>query len=360
MNAERERVESFGRLEDGLRQASDWYHWGPYLSERQWGTVREDYSAGRHGVGVPPARPRALARLPLGRGRPRRLLATSSSGSASALALWNGARPDPQGADLRPDRATQGNHGEDAKEYWWYLDALPSHAWNRWRYHYPQARVPLRRPGRRERAGAASSTRSTSCSTPGAFDDDRYWIVEVDYAKADPHDLLMTVRVTNAGPEADDAARAADRLVPQHVVVGRRRRAAAGAARRAARRASSTEHPFLGDAWSCVGPTGDAARCCSATTRRTPSACSAARRTSAVPEGRDQRPRRRRAPTTVDPDGAGTKAAFWYQLTVAAGRDRDRARPAAAGGATVADPWRDFDDGAAASGSPRRTSSTPS
>ena len=70
-------------------------------------------------------------------------------------------------------------------------------------------------------AAAASSTPSTSCSTPASFDDDRYWIVEVDYAKADPHDLLMTVRVTNAGPEADDAARAADRLVPQHVGVGR-------------------------------------------------------------------------------------------------------------------------------------------
>ena len=72
--AERQRVETFGRLEDGLRQAGDWYHWGPYLSERQWGTVREDYSAGGDGVGVLPARPRPLARVPLGRGRARRLL----------------------------------------------------------------------------------------------------------------------------------------------------------------------------------------------------------------------------------------------------------------------------------------------
>ena len=74
MSVERERVEPFGRLEDGLRQAGDWYHWGPYLSERQWGTVREDYSADGEAWDVPAPRPRPLARLPLGRGRARRVL----------------------------------------------------------------------------------------------------------------------------------------------------------------------------------------------------------------------------------------------------------------------------------------------
>ena len=82
-----------------------------------------------------------------------------------ALALWNGRDP------ILKERifgltGNQGNHGEDAKEYWWYLDALPSHAWNRWRYHYPQREYPVRRSRRRERRAAASSTRSTSCSTP--------------------------------------------------------------------------------------------------------------------------------------------------------------------------------------------------
>ena len=101
--AERRRVETLGRLENGLRQAGDWYHWGPYVSERQWGTVREDYSAERHGVGVPAARPRPLARLPLGRGRPGRLLRRRAAPLPRARALER-ARPDPEGADLRPHR----------------------------------------------------------------------------------------------------------------------------------------------------------------------------------------------------------------------------------------------------------------
>ena len=96
----------------------------------------------------------------------------------------------------------EGNHGEDVKEYWWYLDALPSHAWNRWRYHYPQCAFPyadlLAENGRRGKIDPEYELLDT-----GVFDDDRYWVVEVDYAKADPTDLLMTVEVTNAGPEAD-------------------------------------------------------------------------------------------------------------------------------------------------------------
>ena len=104
----------------------------------------------------------------------------------------------------------EANHGEDVKEYWWYLDAVPSHAWNRWRYHYPQAAFPyddlVAENGRRGKLDPEYELLDT-----GVFDDDRYWIVEVDYAKADPTDLLMTVRVTNAGPDDRHAARAARR-----------------------------------------------------------------------------------------------------------------------------------------------------
>ena len=96
----------------------------------------------------------------------------------------------------------QGNHGEDVKEYWWYLDALPSHAWNRWRYHYPQEAFPyqdlLDVNARRSRTEPEYELLDT-----GAFDGDRYWITEVHYAKAGPDDLLMTIQVTNAGPEDD-------------------------------------------------------------------------------------------------------------------------------------------------------------
>ena len=115
-----------------------------------------------------------------------------------ALALWNGRDP------ILKERmfgltGPQGNHGEDVKEYWWYLDALPSHAWLRWRYHYPQAEFPyadlVAENGRRGRASPSTSCWTRGCSTRTATG----W--STWYAKADPHDLLMEISVTNAGPE---------------------------------------------------------------------------------------------------------------------------------------------------------------
>ncbi|MET0883444.1 MAG: glucosidase, partial [Acidimicrobiales bacterium] len=199
-SAERSRVEQFGQLENGLRQAGDWYLWGPYLSERQWGTVREDYSADGD----------AWAYLPHDHARSR-AYRWGEDGMAGfsdieqrlclGLALWNGRDP------ILKERmfgltGAEANHGEDVKDYWWYLDAVPSHAWNRWRYHYPQGEFPyadlLAENGRRGKLDPEYELLDT-----GAFDEDRYWICEVDYAKADPTDVLMTIRVTNAGPAAD-------------------------------------------------------------------------------------------------------------------------------------------------------------
>ncbi|MCF7551532.1 glucosidase [Pseudonocardia sp. WMMC193] len=200
MGAERERAAGFGRLDLGLRQASDWYLWGPYLAERQWGTVREDYSPDGE----------AWTHLPHDHARSR-AYRWGEDGLAGfsdveqrlclGLALWNGRDP------ILKERiygltGDEGNHGEDAKEYWWFLDAVPSHAWNRWRYHYPHAAFPYEDL----RATNAARTRAEpeyELLDTGVFDDDRYWVVEVDYAKADPTDLLMTVRVTNAGPEPE-------------------------------------------------------------------------------------------------------------------------------------------------------------
>jgi hypothetical protein len=198
--AERSRVEGFGHLEDGLHDASPWYWWGPYLSERQWGTVREDYSADGEAWNYLPhdhARSRAYRWGEEGMAG----FSDVEQRLCLALALWNGRDP------ILKERmfgltGAQANHGEDVKEYWWYLDAVPSHAWNRWRYHYPQRAFPyddlIRVNGQRTRLEPEYELLDT-----GAFDGDRYWIVEVDYAKAEPHDLLMTVRVTNAGPDAD-------------------------------------------------------------------------------------------------------------------------------------------------------------
>jgi mannosylglycerate hydrolase MGH1-like protein len=200
MGAERDRVEGFGGFEDGTRGATDWYLWGPYLSERQWGTVREDYSPDGE----------AWSYLPHDHARSR-AYRWGEDGLAGfsdveqrlclALALWNGRDP------ILKERAfgltgDEGNHGEDVKEYWWYLDAVPSHAWNRWRYHYPQRAFPYE-PLRVENGRRGKLDPEYELLDTGAFDDDRYWVVEVHYAKDGPRDLLMTVEVTNAGPEAD-------------------------------------------------------------------------------------------------------------------------------------------------------------
>src|SRR6204780_5390451 len=118
-----------------------------------------------------------------------------------AFAFWNGVDP------ILKDRifgltGPQGNHGEDAKEYWWYLDSTPTHSWMRWRYAYPQQAFPYRalidENARRDRTVGAFELLDT-----GIFTQARYWEITVDYAKAAPDDICMLVRIRNAGP--DDA-----------------------------------------------------------------------------------------------------------------------------------------------------------
>jgi hypothetical protein len=199
-SAERQRIQDFGRLDLGLRQASDWYLWGPYLSERQWGTVREDYSADGD----------AWSYLPHDHARSR-AYRWGEDGLAGfcdveqrlclALALWNGRDP------ILKERAfgltgAEANHGEDVKEYWWYLDALPSHAWNTWRYHYPQRAFPYQQLLDESRKRGKLDPEYELLDT-GIFDDGRYWVVDVHYAKADPTDILMSINVTNVGPDTE-------------------------------------------------------------------------------------------------------------------------------------------------------------
>ena len=199
-SVERQRIEGFGRLDLGLHQASDWYLWGPYLSERQWGTVREDYSPDGD----------AWNYLPHDHARSR-AYRWGEDGLAGfcdieqrlclALALWNGRDP------ILKERSfgltgAEANHGEDVKEYWWYLDAVPSHAWNSWRYHYPQRAYPYQQLLDENRRRGKLDPEYELLDT-GIFDDDRYWVVDVQYAKADPTDILMTISVTNAGPDTE-------------------------------------------------------------------------------------------------------------------------------------------------------------
>jgi hypothetical protein len=312
---ERTRVDSFGQLENGLRQASDWYLWGPYLSERQWGTVREDYSADGD----------AWSYLPHDHARSR-AYRWGEDGMAGfsdveqrlclALALWNGRDP------ILKERmfgltGAQANHGEDVKEYWWYTDAVPSHAWNRWRYHYPQAAFPyddlIAENGRRGKLDAEYELLDT-----GAFDEDRYWIIEVDYVKADPTDLLMIVRVTNAGPEAETLhvlptvwfrnTWAWDVDAPTPQLHGRPDGVIA------------IDHPFLGDLELLAGPGPDGSAptalfCENETNDQR--LYGATPRTPYPKDGINDHVVDGRA--TVNPEGHGTTAALWYQVHVAPG-----------------------------------------
>src|ERR1051325_728391 len=137
MSAERERVRTFGHPEDGLGQAGDWYLWGPYLSERQWGTVREDYSATGDAWNYFPhdhARSRAYRWSEDGIGG----ISDFKQHLCFAFAFWNERDP------ILKERLfgltnPQGNHGEDVKELYWYTDNTPSHSFMRMIYRYPQA-----------------------------------------------------------------------------------------------------------------------------------------------------------------------------------------------------------------------------
>jgi hypothetical protein len=176
-----------------------WRLWGPYLAERAWGTVREDYSADGDAWRYFPhdhARSRAY------RWNEDGLLGISDLDQhlCFAPALWNGADA------ILKERAFgltghEGNHGEDAKEYWFYLDNLPSHAYMKALYKYPQRAFPY------ERLVAESARRGKDdpefeLLDTGAFDGDRYFDVLVEYAKGGPTDLLIRLTVTNRGPDA--------------------------------------------------------------------------------------------------------------------------------------------------------------
>jgi hypothetical protein len=324
MGAERDRIAGFGRLDLGLKQASDWYLWGTYLSERQWGTVREDYSADGEAWDYLPhdhARSRAyrwgedgLAGFSDVEGR-----------LCLGLSLWNGADP------ILKERiygltGSQGNHGEDAKEYWWFADAVPSHAFNRWRYHYPQRAFPYE-DLRAENARRTRHDPEYELLDTGVFDDDRYWVVEVDYAKADPTDVQMRIRVTNAGPET----------ATLHVLPHLWYRntwswdGSAPPALTADGDRVRTVHPFLGELELTAEPgPSDWLFCANETnTRRLYGTDGPAYPKDGINDHVVG------GAASVDPDRTGSKCAAWYQLTVAGGATAEvrlRLRPAGGNG----------------------------
>ncbi|HEU4571276.1 MAG TPA: hypothetical protein VFR93_01205 [Candidatus Limnocylindrales bacterium] len=184
---------------DEARRGVPWRRWGPYLSERQWGTVREDYSPNGDAwsyLSHDQARSRAY------RWGEDGLAGISDEGQrlCFAIALWNGRDPILKERIFGLTNA-EGNHGEDAKEYWFYLDSTPTHSYMRWLYKYPQAPFPYEDLVRTNAARGRSDFEYELLDT-GAFDEDRYFDVVAEYAKASPDDLLVRISATNRGPDA--------------------------------------------------------------------------------------------------------------------------------------------------------------
>ena len=187
------------RLAESSTRKKHWKRWGPYLSERAWGTVREDYSPGGN----------AWEYLPHDHARSR-AYRWNEDGLAGisdrrqmicfALALWNERDP------ILKERmfgltSSEGNHGEDVKEYYFYLDSTPSHSYMKYLYKYPQTEFPYAELVEENRRRDKRQPEFELLDT-GVFDEDRYFDVFVEYAKADVEDILIKITVTNRGPEA--------------------------------------------------------------------------------------------------------------------------------------------------------------
>ena len=187
------------RLDEYRARKANWKKWGPYLSERSWGTVREDYSDDG----------RAWDYFPhdLARSRAYRWGEDGIAGISDrhqyicfALALWNGRDP------ILKERmsgltGSEGNHGEDVKEYYFYLDSTPTHSFMKMLYKYPQAAYPYADLVFENRRRGFLDFEYELLDT-GVFDGDRYFDVVVEYAKADPDDILIHITVINRGPES--------------------------------------------------------------------------------------------------------------------------------------------------------------
>ena len=287
----------------------DWRAWGPYLSERAWGTVREDYSPGGDAWDF---FPHDHARSRTFRWSEDGLAGLCDSGQrwCFSLGLWNGNDP------ILKERVfgltgPQGNHGEDAKEYWWYADATPTASWLSWRYHYPQRTFPY------EDLIIENSVRGRSVGEyelidTGIFDENRYFAVSVDYAKADVNDVCIRIMVDNRGPDPADI-----HLLPTLWL--RNTWSWSGAEPSGVIRTDGArlvlEHPDLGTL-VLAGDGDPTALACDNETNT--------ERLWAVP-GRSAYPKDGindhvvSGAATVNPLGVGTKAALHYRLTVAPG-----------------------------------------
>ncbi len=200
------------------RQAP-WKKWGPYLSERQWGTVREDYSDDGNAWDYfthDQARSRAYRWGEDGLAG----ISDDHQQLCFALALWNGRDP------ILKERLfgltnSEGNHGEDVKEYYFYLDSTPTHSYMKYLYKYPQAAYPYDDLVQTNKHRSRTEPEYELIDT-GVFDQNRYFDVFVEYAKDSPEDILIQITVANRGPDAAVAACFANVMVSKYLVVAER------------------------------------------------------------------------------------------------------------------------------------------
>ncbi len=327
------------RLEEARDRGVAWKKWGPYLSERQWGTVREDYSEGGDAwnfLSHDQARSRAY------RWGEDGLAGVSDDRQrlCMALALWNGQDP------ILKERLfgltnSESNHGEDVKEYYFYLDSTPTHSYMKYLYKYPQAAYPyrdiVRTSGRRSRLEPEYELLDT-----GVFDHDRYFDVFVEYAKASPEDLLIQVTACNRGPEP-----ATLHVLP--TVWFRNTWSWGGTAPRPSlRKAGGKEggfitlsHPDLGERFLYFE--GEAEPLFTENETNTERLFGAPNRTPFVKDAFDNYLVHGRK-DAVNPEQKGTKAAVHYALSIPGGRARTlrlRLRDTAPG--KGGDPFKDYD-----------------
>jgi hypothetical protein len=303
------------RLEETRARRAHWRRWGPYLADRQWGTVREDYSA--HGTAWD-SFPHDHARSRVYRWGEDGILGISDNHQrlCFALALWNGRDP------ILKERyfgltGPEGNHGEDVKEQYFYLDGTPTHAYMRGLYKYPQAEYPYARLVEENRRRDRRQPEFELLDT-GAFDDGRYFDVIVEYAKAAPDDVLIRITVANRGPEPADL-----HVLPtlwfrntwswESGSPRPRLRAVGG---RAGWQAIEAEHPTLGRRWLYAEGAGELLFTENETNRErlygVPS------ETPYVKDAFHEHVVRGRS-DAVNPAGVGTKAAVHHRLTLGAG-----------------------------------------
>jgi len=306
------------RLQEARVQRVPWKKWGPYLSERQWGTVREDYSRDGNAWDYfthDQARSRAYRWGEDGLAG----ISDDKQNLCFAVSLWNGKDP------ILKERLfgltnSEGNHGEDVKEYYFYLDSTPTHSYMKYLYKYPQLEFPYRDLVETNRHRSRQELEYELLDT-GVFDEDRYFDVFVEYAKETPENILIRITVFNRGPEGATLyvlptlwfrntwtwKQGAPRPVLQKMPTG------------ASNSVISVSHPELGDRFLyCDGAAGLLFTENETNNERLFHAPNA---TPYVKDGIDDYVVHRNE-SAVNPQNTGTKAAASYRLTLGAGQSQ--------------------------------------